>query len=89
MSTNRYDIALNENKNIRHSTKLIYISSAKYGGDWHSTPHTHNCCELFFVTDGIGQFLIEDQLHPVGANDLIIVNPNVIHTEVSLNANPL
>ena len=33
MSTNRYDIVLNENKNIRNSTKLLYISSAKYGGD--------------------------------------------------------
>ena len=89
MSTNRYDIVINDNKSIRNTTKLLYISSAKYGGDWHSTPHTHNCSELFFVTDGLGQFQIEDQIHPVSANDLIIVNSNVVHTEVSLNANPL
>ncbi|WP_418463015.1 helix-turn-helix domain-containing protein [Frisingicoccus sp.] len=89
MSTNRYDITLNKNKNIRTSAKLLYISSAKYGGDWHSTPHTHNCCELFFVIDGVGQFFIENQLHPVGANDFVIVNPHVLHTEMSLNANPM
>ncbi|MBQ3592103.1 MAG: helix-turn-helix transcriptional regulator, partial [Clostridia bacterium] len=38
---------------------------------------------------GKGQFLIEDQLHPVGVNNLVIINPNVVHTEVSLNAQPL
>ena len=67
----------------------MYISSAKYGGDWHSVQHTHNCSELFYVIEGQGQFLIENQTYPVSVNDLVIVNPNVSHTEVSLNASPL
>lgn len=89
MSTNRYDIVLNDSRNIRNTVKLLYISSAKFDGDWHSTPHTHSCCELFFITNGLGQFLIENHLHPVGVNDFIIVKPNVLHTEVSLDARPL
>lgn len=89
MSTNRYDLNFDKNNKIRNAVKLLYVSSAKYGGDWHSTPHTHNCSELFYVTGGLGQFQIEDQLYPVSTNDLIIINPNVIHTEVSLNSNPL
>lgn len=87
MSNNRYELI--QGNSIRKTAKLLYISSAKYGGDWHSIPHSHNCSELFFVIEGQGQFLIENQMYPVSINDLVIVNPNVLHTEVSLNASPL
>lgn len=89
MSNNRYDLAASQESPIRNAARLLYVSTAKYGGDWHSVPHTHACAELFYVVGGQGQIRIEDQLHPVSADDLVIVNPNVEHTEVSLNANPL
>lgn len=89
MSTNRYEIAAQENNGIRNAARLLYISSAKYGGDWHSTLHTHTCSELFYVTSGIGQFRIAENIYPVAANDLVIVNANVPHTEISLGDNPL
>ncbi|MDO4323927.1 MAG: AraC family transcriptional regulator [Lachnospiraceae bacterium] len=88
MSTKRYDFITPE-KSIYSVFKLLYISSAKYEGDWHSTLHTHDCSELFYVTNGLGQFNIEGKLHTVSTNDLVIVNPGVEHTETSLNANPL
>ena len=69
--------------------KLLYASASRYGGDWHSSPHTHYCTEIFYVTEGHGQFQIEDEIYPVNAHDLVIVNPNVSHTELSHNANPL
>ena len=87
MSNNKYELM--QGNSIRKTTKLLYISSAKYGGDWHSVQHTHNCSELFYVIEGQGQFLIENRTYPVSINDLVIVNPNVSHTEVSLNASPL
>ncbi|MCI5563975.1 MULTISPECIES: AraC family transcriptional regulator [Intestinimonas] len=65
------------------------MSTAKYGGDWHSLLHTHACTELFYVVGGMGQFNIADRLLPVSTDDLVIVNPNVEHTELSLNASPL
>lgn len=74
---------------IRGTAKLLNIASSKYGEDWHSVPHTHNYLELFYIIGGKGQFQIEDQLHSVDAGNLIIINPNVSHTEVSLNAQPL
>lgn len=87
MSHNRYELI--QSNSLRKTAKLLYISSAKYGGDWHSIQHTHNCSELFYVIEGHGQFLIENKTHPVSVNDLVIVNPNVLHTEVSLNSSPL
>ena len=34
-------------------------------------------------------FQIEEQIYPVSVNDLVIINPHVNHTEISLNSNPL
>lgn len=68
---------------------LQYISSAKYGEDWHSLPHTHRCTELFYVLSGSGEFIVEDSKFQVKEDDLVIVNPNIQHTEVSFRQNPL
>ena len=73
----------------RNKVKLLYVSTAKYGGDWHSTLHTHACTEIFYVVGGSGKFTIEGKLLPVTTDDMVIVNPNVEHTEVSYNKRPL
>ena len=82
------------NENDRSSTdrgnaKLLNVASYRYGEDWHSVPHSHNHTELFFIVSGKGQFLIQGQVFPVDVNNLVIINPNVLHTELSLNAQPL
>lgn len=89
MSRNYYSLAKDQSFTVRGTAKLLNVSSSRYGGDWHSVPHTHNHTELFFIVSGRGQFLIQDQVFPVGVNNLVIINPNVAHTEDSLNAQPL
>ena len=74
---------------VRDTAKLLNVASYRYGGDWNSLPHTHNHTELFFIVSGKGQFLIQDQTFPVAVNNLVIINPNVLHTEASFNAQPL
>lgn len=69
--------------------RLIYVSSAIYEGDWFSMRHTHNFTELFYVRSGQGNFIVENETFPVQQDDLVIVNPNVEHTEVSVSSNPL
>ena len=66
---------------IRGSANLLNAASSKYGGDWHSVPHTHNHTELFFIVSGKGQFLIQDEVFPVDVNNLVIINPNVLPEE--------
>ena len=89
MSRRHYSFERDQSFTIRGTAKLLNVASAKYGGDWHSVPHTHNHLELFYIVGGKGQFLIQDQLYPVDANNLVVINPTVTHTEVSLNAQPL
>ncbi len=88
MSTNRFDITESKLK-YTGNARLLYISSAKYGGDWHSSPHAHQCTELFYVVGGQGGFQIENDLVQVKPHDLVVVNANVQHTETSWNAAPL
>lgn len=69
--------------------KLIYVSSSIYEGDWFSIRHSHNFAELFYVRSGRGNFIVEDEIFSVQQDDLVIVNPNVEHTEVSIGSDPL
>lgn len=89
MSRSHYSLSKNQSFTIRGTAKLLNVASSRYGGDWHSVPHTHDHTELFFIVSGKGQFLIQDQIFPVDVNNLVIINPNVAHTEDSLNAQPL
>lgn len=90
MSNKRFDVITQDPGRIESkAVKLLYVSTAKYGGDWHSLPHIHNCTELFYVVGGIGQFRIVDSLISVTQDDMVVVNPQVEHTEVSLNSRPL
>lgn len=69
--------------------KLLYITSSTYSGNWKSVLHTHHFSELFFVVKGKGEFIVEDRTFPVKENDLVIVNPNVEHTEKAYKDNSL
>lgn len=84
---------LNFNKNLETLQKLnfqlLYVSTSKYEGDWQSLPHTHYFTELFYVISGLGKFMVDGRLITVKENDMVIVNPNVEHTENSLDSKPL
>ena len=87
MSNIRYEISDLETVNFQ--PKLLYLSTSKYGTDWHSTPHYHPFSELMFILNGTGTFLLDNRVYPIKRGDLIIVNPNVIHTEYSSAETPL
>lgn len=89
MSHRRFAMDTSGGDSILSRAKLLNVSSAKYGGDWHSVPHTHNYAELFYTVGGSGQFRIGDKLYPVHQNQLVIISPNIIHTEVSYKVSPL
>ena len=89
MSHTNYPFKLISEAISRQQMILRSIASSRYGGDWHSIPHTHDYTELFYITDGDGQFQIDEQIFPVQAHQLVVVNPGTVHTEVSYAACPL
>ncbi len=79
MSNHRYQFE--RNKIEKMNLKLRYITHAESDVDWHSIKHTHHFTEVFFIVNGEGGFLVENERFPVKDGDLIIINPNVAHTE--------
>lgn len=74
---------------VGKSFRLKYISRSVYEGEWHSTPHIHQCTEIFYVVNGYGNFKIQDTVFEVGPNEMVIVNPQVEHTELGEEKTPL
>ncbi|MGL5646567.1 MAG: AraC family transcriptional regulator [Clostridium sp.] len=88
MSNKRY--ALKENTITNMNYELLYISRSKCDSDWHSTSHFHPFTEIFYITEGMGSFQLDDEWINVSSGDLIFINPNCLHTEKStISNNPL
>ncbi|MDO5718410.1 MAG: AraC family transcriptional regulator [Tissierellia bacterium] len=68
-------------------TRILYVKKAHGNEDWHSTLHNHPFTEIFYVFEGGGQMIFEDQKKSVEKHDLIIVNSNVRHTEIAIQGN--
>lgn len=62
---------------------LRYVTSSSFGDDWNGVLHSHDCTELFYVTDGEGWLCTDEAQIPLQKNQLVIVNPKVHHTERS------
>ena len=71
------------------NARLLYVRTAKYERNWHSSPHTHSFSELFYITDGRGQFLVKGEKFPIEKGHMIIVNPLAEHSEFSTENYPL
>lgn len=87
MSNQNYRLEGKELEKI--NAHLLYITEARYDKDWHSIAHTHHFTELFYITRGRGNFFIENKTFSVKENDLVIVNPNVSHTEMGCANTPM
>ena len=89
MSHTNYTFSQPEGAAAHRQMLLRSVASAKYGGDWYSIPHAHSHTELFYIVGGDGQFQIDGRTFPVKAHQLVVVNPGILHTEVSYEAHPL
>ena len=86
MSTQRYDL---DYQGSGRDFKLQYISHSRCENDWPSLPHSHSGAELFYVVGGKGFFRVESQQFPIHPGDLVVINPRVLHTELSFVDHPL
>lgn len=87
MGTSIYPLTRANNTTVQN--KLLYITHSKYENDWPSQPHIHPFTELFYVKDGSGSFLIDDEKYPIEKDDFVIVNAGISHTEISSPSMPL
>ena len=64
--------------------KLLSYDKLKYEHDWESIEHSHPYSEILFVTGGHGAFINNGKQRPLSKGNIVITNPYVSHTEISL-----
>ncbi len=87
MSNEIYEVPQSQRGHL--PVKLLYVTKSKYDKDWHSTNHTHHFTELLYITKGKGTFIFSNEEVPVKEHDVIVINPNIEHTEKSSADHPL
>lgn len=83
MSTLSYSLTDLAKEHLDSSQHLRYVTSSSFGEDWNGVLHSHDCTELFYVTDGEGWLCTDEEQIPLSKDQLVIVNPKVHHTERS------
>lgn len=68
---------------------LIYLTWSKFENDWNSTFHFHPFTEIMYVVDGEGSLLLKNNRLSLSQGDIVIINPNISHTETSEKLNTL
>jgi len=74
---------------LPYGSQTINLSKSTFENDWLSIPHSHDCVELMFIAKGKGELSFENNKQPLYEGQLILVNGNVFHREVSDKKEPL
>lgn len=87
MDTVRYDVR--QPVVSRQGVCLMYCGISRYDSSWGSVLHSHAHAELFYATGGEGALQFADELIPLHAGACFLINPYVMHTELSSAQKPL
>ena len=66
----------------------LHVSEIAAGTRAHP-PHTHSGVEAFYVLEGEGQVEFEDKVHPIKANEALVLNASVLHGLVNTGSGPM
>ncbi len=87
MDSIRYDVR--QPVLSRQGACLMYCGVSRYDSSWGSVMHSHAHAELFYATRGRGCLQIADELIPLETGACFLINPYVMHTEMSTAQEPL
>lgn len=89
MNRHRFEILSKDQHGFLKHAKLLYVSSVRLDSTHRSVPHTHACAELLFAVSGNGQIHIGNDSQPIRANDMVILNSHVVHSEIGNDSSSL
>jgi AraC-like DNA-binding protein len=72
-----------QTKIISFHPRVVFTGTLEGGPNWSNGIHSHNFCEIMYITDGSGVCVIEGVEYPVRAGDIIVYNTGVFHEERS------
>ena len=68
---------------IKLDTKCLYAGKLERIKQWKEQSHSHPFCEIMFVLSGGGQVHLGEKAYDIKKGDIIVYNPNVVHSESS------
>ncbi|WP_020621143.1 AraC family transcriptional regulator [Paenibacillus daejeonensis] len=73
-----------------HPPELLFAGQLLDERHFHTPREAHqDYCEILYVSEGAGEFIIDDKLYPVRQGDIILYNAGVAHEERSSVESPL
>ena len=69
--------------------ELIYTGLLEDAPNWFNIQHSHDFCEILYVTGGAGEAILEGKKFRLAPGDLVVVNPGTLHEERSDAKAPL
>ena len=88
-SDERQHYLLENHYTFKLKPRLLYVGSLDKNGGWTEEPHSHDCLEIIFITDGKGNVTVDGKTFSVKKGDLIIYNMGVTHYEKSNEKDPM
>ena len=87
IAVKKYD---NEDFKLEKIPVLLYAGQISDEPDWKFPSHKHeDLCELIYISEGEGEFIINNNFYLAHKGDILVYNQGVIHDEKSNPANPL
>jgi len=69
---------------------LFYAGQISDEPEWKFPSHKHDdLSEIIYISEGEGEFIIDNRFYRAGKNDILIYNKGIIHDEKSDHLNPL
>ncbi len=81
------------NSSLRSQLRVVEFSSFVYinnSENWKFSLHSHqNFCEFIYIVSGEGTYIVDTHQYFVKEGDLVLINKNVSHVQISNPENPL
>ena len=70
-----------QGKIVSFRPRVVFSGVLNGGKGWSNGRHSHNFCEIMYITAGVGEVIIENKKFVVKTGDIIVYNTGVFHSE--------
>lgn len=88
-SDERQHYLIQQQYSLKIKPRLMYAGKLEKNGAWQETDHSHNFCEVMYVSDGKGFVTVGGERWSVRGGDIIIYNAGLVHAEESSSEAPM
>jgi len=81
--TEHFHFYPDDEKILSFRPRVVFSGTLNAGEKWTGSVHSHNFCEIMYITRGKGVIAIENEQYTVKMGDIIVYNSGVFHEEKS------